>query len=173
MAYISTLLALLTIIGQALFVLTILGLIVKKSNVWTSFLKNKAVWLILLVSLIAMLGSLYFSDILGYEPCKLCWYQRIAMYPMVLLAIIALIKRDNNVTRYTLWLSLIGGFIALNHYILQRASVSLLPCPAVGYSASCSQVFTLQFGYITIPLMALTSFVLIITLSLLARRNHY
>ena len=171
MPYIQNLLGVLTILGQLLFVLTILGLLIKKNNAWTNFLKNNSIWLILIVSLTAMLGSLYFSDYLGFEPCKLCWYQRIALYPIVVLTLAALIKKDKNITHYTLWLAIIGGLIALNHYFLQITNVSILPCSAVGYSQSCAQVFTLQFGYITIPLMALTAAILIATLSILARRR--
>ena len=167
MPIIETVLGILTLASGIALILTITALITKQrlARTWINFLNKHAIFIIFIISLAATLGSLYFSDILGYEPCKLCWYQRILMYPQVLLAGIAMMIKDKRITTYTLWLSVIGGLIALNHYILQITKVSLIPCSAVGYSASCSQYFTLQFGYITIPMMALTAFLLIIVLS--------
>lgn len=124
-----------------------------------------------IVALTALLGSLFYSDVLGYEPCKLCWFQRIFIYPQVLLLGIALFKKDRNIINYSLIFAIIGGLIALNHYILQVTGVSLLPCSAVGYSVSCSKLFVLRFGYITIPMMALSASILM-TISLLFARQY-
>lgn len=125
-----------------------------------------------IVALTAMLGSLYFSDIAGFAPCTLCWYQRIAMYPMVFLLGIAIAKNDRkNIVDYCLALSAIGAIIAGYHYWLQRGGSEILPCSAVGYSVSCSQTFTMSYGYITIPVMALTAFLMIFSVMSLYKKS--
>ncbi|MDZ5610621.1 disulfide oxidoreductase, partial [Bacillus pseudomycoides] len=72
------------------------------------------------VSLIATLGSLYLSEIMKYEPCTLCWYQRILMYPLVLLLGTAIIRKDYRIGIYSLVLAIIGACIAAYHYSLQK-----------------------------------------------------
>ena len=128
------------------------------------FLSRRALLIAFIVALAATLGSLFYSEIAHYEPCKLCWFQRIFLYPQVVLLGIALLKNDKGITPYAIMLSAIGGVIALYHYLLQRGIAPELPCSAVGLSASCSKVFVMSFGYITIPMMALTAFLLIIIL---------
>lgn len=124
-----------------------------------------------IVALTATLGSLFYSDILGYEPCKLCWYQRILMYPQVVLFAIGIIKDDKkNLPNYSLGLSITGAIIAAYHYYLQRGGNPLVPCSTVGYSESCTQRFTLEYGYITIPMMAFTAFILLCILMLLYKK---
>lgn len=123
------------------------------------------------VALAALLGSLYFSDVLGYEPCKLCWYQRILMYPQTLLLGFALIRAERReIWRYVVLLSFVGMLFAGFHYISQVLDIGL-PCSAIGYSASCSERFFLTYGYITIPMMALTAFVALLVLADLARND--
>ena len=134
------------------------------------FVQQHGMLLAFIVALTAVLGSLFYSEILGYEPCKLCWYQRIFIYPQVVLLGIALWKKDTHIIKYSLALAIIGGLIAINHYILQITNVSILPCSAVGYSVSCSKVFVLRFGYITIPLMAVSASVLM-TIALLFAKD--
>ena len=132
-------------------------------------LKPYAVWFGFIVALVAMLGSLYYSDVLGYEPCKLCWYQRIAMYSQVFLFATALVKGEkSNIWSYSLVLSWIGGIIAAYHYYIQISlkPILALPCSAVGFSASCTETFVTSFGYITIPMMALSAFILLIILGM-------
>ena len=143
-----------------------------RSSAWKLFGKHAKVWAFL-VALVAMLGSLYFSDYLGYEPCVLCWYQRIFMYSQVFLFGLALIKKDSHIWSYSILLSIIGALIATFHYISQVSNTSILPCDALGYSASCSQTFVLSFGYITIPMMALSAFAAIIILAHIHKRNTH
>ena len=84
------------------------------------------------------------------------------MYPQVLLSGYALIRKDKRILPYLLILSLFGFALAGFHYLNQVPENVSLPCSAIGYSASCSDSFFLDFGYITIPMMALTAFLLII-----------
>jgi disulfide bond formation protein DsbB len=168
MAYVgSQILAILTLVSNV-FILTYLFLLISGKKRFMHSVKPYALWFGLIVSLVAMLGSLYYSDILGYEPCRLCWYQRIFMYSQVFMFATALLKSDTGVWKYSLPLSWIGAVIAAYHYYIQIAIKPILavPCSAVGYSASCTETFTTSFGYITIPLMALSAFILLIILGM-------
>ena len=166
-------LAILTVVAQVLSVVLIVLAIVrrgKSDGAILEFFRSNALVISFVVALIAMSGSLFYSDFAGYEPCKLCWYQRILMYPQVALFLVALIKKRKDVADYSLVLSVIGALIAGYHY-LGQLSITTLPCSVVGFSASCSQRFVMQFGYITIPLMAFSAFVLMIVLMALSRRK--
>lgn len=112
-------------------------------------------------SLVAMLGSLFFSEILGYPPCILCWYQRIAMYPLTLIFAIAILRGDKKIWIYALPLALIGAGIALYHNLLYYNILpeSIAPCQA---GVSCTTKLIELFGFITIPLLSLLAFLLII-----------
>jgi disulfide bond formation protein DsbB len=169
-------LSLLTLISNAvliylllLFIFTRFGLFRTPWISIVSFFKKYALQCALIISLTAMLGSLYFSEIAGFEPCKLCWLQRIFMYPLVILLIVAIRKKAKDVGQYILPLSIIGLIIAGYHYYIQISPVQIIPCSVSGYAASCTERFTTSFGFITIPWMAVTAFVLIsLVLSLLS-----
>jgi len=126
-----------------------------------------AAWL---TALVATLGSLYFSEVLRFIPCDLCWFQRIFMYPQVIILGIAIARKDFAATRYSLALSLVGGMISLYHYILQKVPFFQ------DYAISCGRVpctgqYINWFGFITIPFLALTAFTIIIFLSLAVIRQ--
>lgn len=155
-----------TVVGHIIIVAVLVSIFLDKNkyaNRLIQFFGKNALLFALIVSVAATGGSLFYSDVLGYNPCKLCWLQRIFMYPQVVLLGLALWKNDLTVAFYSTALAVIGGLIALYHYLSQ---LGLLPavCSTVGYSVSCSQKFVLQLGYITIPLMSLTAFLLIILL---------
>ncbi|MDY7222502.1 disulfide oxidoreductase [Halalkalibacterium halodurans] len=123
-----------------------------------------------LTALTAMLGSLYFSEIRMYEPCTLCWYQRIIMYPLVLILFIGYLKRDVNVALYSLWFSLIGMFTSLYHYSIQKLPFLTDAAPACG-RVPCTGQYINWFGFVTIPFLAFTAFVVIFICSLLIIRE--
>ena len=112
------------------------------------------------VSLTATMGSLFFSEIRGYEPCELCWIQRIFMYPLVLILGIAYVQKNARIAVTTAIFSLIGGAISLYHYGLQKVSFISENAPACG-RVSCTGEYINIFGFITIPFLALTAFILI------------
>ena len=117
------------------------------------------------VACIATLGSLYLSDYLGYEPCKLCWYQRILMYPLTVLLGIAYFRGDTGVRTYVLPLAGIGGAISTYHVIIQRIAASRASAPSGGTACgrvSCENDYLNWFGFITIPMLALIAFIMII-----------
>jgi disulfide bond formation protein DsbB len=120
-------------------------------------------------ALLAMIGSLYFSEIAHYAPCTLCWYQRIAMYPLVLLLGIAAWRRDLGIRRYAIPLAAIGAAISAYHYLLEWFPD--LDTGACTVGIPCTQVWFRQFGFISMPALALIAFLLIIAFLLLAHRG--
>nr|WP_050182258.1 disulfide oxidoreductase [Domibacillus robiginosus] len=117
-------------------------------------------------SFTAMLGSLYFSEVVGYEPCELCWYQRILMYPLVLILGIAIARKDIKAAVYSLALSGIGGLISLYHYGIQKIDFLSDAAPVCG-RVPCTGMYINWFGFITIPFLALIAFTIIFVSSLL------
>ncbi|HUG08250.1 MAG TPA: disulfide oxidoreductase [Acidimicrobiia bacterium] len=127
-----------------------------------ALLGTKAIWLAWIVAFVATIGSLVYSEIIHFPPCRLCWFQRIAMYPMALVLLVAAIRREFQVKYYALPLALIGLGISTYHYILQR--VPNLESGACDPSNPCSAVFVDIFGFISIPFMAGAGFILIAVL---------
>ncbi|WP_339254071.1 disulfide oxidoreductase [Sporosarcina sp. FSL W8-0480] len=116
-------------------------------------------------SLIAMLGSLYYSEVRGFEPCTFCWYQRILMYPIVLISGIALYQKNARIALTTAIFSIVGGSISIYHYSLQKLTFLHDSAPVCG-NVPCTGQYVNYLGFITIPFMALTAFVLILITSL-------
>jgi disulfide bond formation protein DsbB len=116
------------------------------------------------VSLIATLGSLFFSEIMKFIPCDLCWFQRIFMYPQVILLGMAFVRKDFNMARYSLVLSIIGGTISTYHYLIQKVPFFKENAPSCGI-VPCTGQYINWLGFITIPFLALTAFILITLLS--------
>jgi len=159
----------LTVFGQLIIGATALAVLTRKNKFSKNFLKiisKNSLLFSFIVALAATLGSLFYSEVAGYEPCKLCWYQRIFMYPQIVLLAQAVRWKDYKFSKYSLSLSIPGAAVAAYHYLLQVGVVPGVTCTSVGYSISCSQRFVMQFGYITIPMMALTAFLLIIVFNL-------
>lgn len=118
-----------------------------------------------IVATVATLGSLYYSEVAHFPPCELCWYQRIAMYPLAVVLGIAAIRSDFGVRRYVLPVVWIGAAISAYHYQLERfPAQGSLACTV---EVPCTTVWVWQFHYISIPFMALSAFALIATLMLL------
>lgn len=162
---VSQTLSLLTVLGQIIIVVLLISFLLKKTGKHVpllAFVQKNAILFAFIVAFIATTGSLFYSEIAGYDPCKLCWFQRIFMYPQVLLLGIALLKKDRGIAPYCIVLSVVGTTIAAYHYLLQLGIAPELSCGVVGYSVSCAQLFVMHFGYITIPMMALTAFLMIV-----------
>ncbi|MGI8748488.1 MAG: disulfide oxidoreductase [Deinococcus sp.] len=114
------------------------------------------------VALTATLGSLYFSEVRGFLPCVLCWYQRTMMYPLVLVLGVAAFRNDLSARYTALPLAVIGWLVALYHVLEERGVVQTLKSCTVG--VPCSTRWINVFGFITIPLLSLTAFTLILLL---------
>lgn len=173
-------LALLSQIGILLLGLLFLG---KKTGVqpcknWyeriCTLLSTNTVAFAFVVVLVAMLGSLFFEHVAGWDPCTLCWWQRIFMYPQVFIFAVALWLKRNDVFQYTISLSAIGGLIAAYHWWLQVSKVLFPTAPTAVCSISgpsCAFAPTMTFGYITIPMLALTAFLITIILFLVNKNR--
>ena len=128
--------------------------------------RHPIAWALVLV-LTATTGSLYLSEIIGFVPCLLCWYQRIAMYPLVLVFGVALVRIDSGVWRYGLPLALVGLAIAIYHVTIQwMPTLEVTTCDA---GAPCTGRYVAVFGFISIPTMAGSVFLLVSALMLLLR----
>ena len=114
------------------------------------------------VALLATAGSLYFSDVAGYEPCRLCWYQRIAMYPILVILAVGAARRERAGAVYASALALVGAVIAGYHVALEW--VPALDTGACSASIPCTLIWFRVFGFISLPTLSLTAFVLILTL---------
>ena len=125
----------------------------------TTFLQQYGVYAALIVALAAMLGSLYYSEVAGFIPCTLCWYQRILMYPLALIILVGIFTRDELLPNYVLPLSIIGIGFSSYHYLIQQGIFAHPTTCAAGIP--CNLRYVNYAGFITIPLMALTAFVLI------------
>jgi len=170
---ITNILAGLTIIshiGIALFILIFVFKKTRRSKLG-EFFGRKGLVAAFLISLFATLASLYYSDIVGLEPCTPCWYQRIFIYPQVFILGLALYKRDRKVIPYSLLLAIVGTVISIYQVVIQALQVESVTC-AINSRVSCEEVYFVAYGYVTIPVLALTAFVLTILSLLLAKKYN-
>ena len=173
--FVNKILSLGTIVSQIFIIWVILHLIFfrKSKNPLSEFVTKHWMALSFTVALASVAASLFYSEIAGFEPCFLCWYQRIFMYPLVILLFIALLKKYAGIVDYVLPLAVIGGAISLYHNIIYYYQGGLpTPCQALG-QVSCVKLYVFEFGYITIPVMALTGFALIIIFTVFAKTKKY
>jgi len=127
-------------------------------NSQTERIGGNLLYLAWIIALIATVGSLFFSEVMQLPPCVLCWYQRIAMYPLVLIIGVGIVTRDSRMKNYALPLCLIGLAISIYHNLLYYGLIpeSITPCTE-GISCTSRQIEWL--GFITIPLLALAAFI--------------
>lgn len=156
--FISGILPYATLVSHVVLVALVLALWARKS--WGKdiflFLGRYAVILGFLMALAAVVGSLFYSEVVGFPPCTLCWWTRIFLYPLVVIFGIALFKgkRAGEPFLYALPLILGAFLVSLYFSYYSLGGASLLPCTSG--EGSCSQIFVKEFGYITIPMMSLT-----------------
>lgn len=124
----------------------------------------------LIIASIATLGSLFFSDVMGYMPCVLCWYQRIAMYPLVVLFLVGMFQSVRSTINFTLPIVCIGLFIAIYHNLLHYGIIpeAASPCRS---GVPCSTVYINWLGFITIPMLSALAFGLILVILLILKKR--
>jgi disulfide bond formation protein DsbB len=125
---------------------------------------NKSLLLSWIAALIATLGSLYFSEVMHFIPCTLCWYQRIFMYPLAIMLGIAVYRNDLDIYKYVLPLSVIGMLVSGYHTLLQKLPF-LQRFEMCTSGVPCSKDYINWLGFITIPILAFIAFT-IITISM-------
>ena len=166
----TNVLSFLSLLGGLLAVLLFCILVtpLKKSG-WgktiAEFFGKNSLLLSSLIALGAAASSLFYSEIAGFLPCVLCWWQRIFLYPQAIILPIASFKKNYSLKTYSLALSAAGFLVALYHTYIQFGGEPVAPCVSTG--ASCQVLYFLQYGYVTIPTMSLTAFALMILFMLL------
>jgi disulfide bond formation protein DsbB len=131
---------------------------------------NKPLLVAWLTAVIACLGSLFFSEVLKFIACTLCWYQRILMYPLVILLGIAFYYQDQRIARYVLPFSILGVLVSGYHYALQKIP-ALKAFEMCTSGVPCSGQYMNWLGFITIPLLAFTGFSCITICMLLLKKQ--
>ena len=154
----STLLALLALVALVAAIALLVYRVVRGSAA-AGLLAGKAIWLAWLVALVATVGSLIYSEVIHFEPCRLCWFQRIAMYPLSIVLLVGAIRREFQVKYYALPMSLIGLGISVYHYLIQ--TFPSLEGGSCDPANPCSAKFVNIFDFISIPFMAGCGFIVI------------
>ncbi|MDA1335104.1 MAG: disulfide bond formation protein B [bacterium] len=154
----TAVISILTVASHIVLAILVVSLILRhKVAKWVG---QHALLLAFFTALLATLLSLYFSEIIGFEPCRLCWYQRIFLFPQVAMLGLAWWYRDMFIRIYSVALSVIGVAIAAYHTVIQHTGHSVLPCSAE--NILCTQRLVFEYGYITIPVMSLTIFLYLV-----------
>jgi disulfide bond formation protein DsbB len=131
---------------------------------------NKPLLIAWIASIVSMVGSLFFSEVMKFVPCNFCWYQRILMYPLVILLGVAFYQQDHKVTRYVLPLSIMGIIVSGYHYALQKIP-ALKAFEVCTSGVPCSGQYINWLGFITIPLLAFVGFTTITICMLWMRKQ--
>ena len=140
----------------------------------TQFNQKNTNWNILflcwLVVSVSVMGSLFFSYVMEFAPCVLCWYQRIFLFPLVIILGVGLFPLDKNVVKYALPLAIVGWLTAAYHNLLYAGIIpeSIQPC---SQGVSCTEEYIDLFGFLSIPMLSLLSFSTIITLLIILYRR--
>ncbi len=161
----SFLLPRLALLSHIAFVIIVLLVITRSS--WRgriiNFFGKNAILFAFLLSLAAVSSSLFYSELIGYEPCVLCWWQRIGLYPLLLIFSMALWKKNHSAFLYAVPLASFAALLAVYHSYVYMGGTSILPCTALG--GACAKIYVMEFGYITIPSMSLTIAVYVLSLA--------
>ncbi|MFZ2620989.1 MAG: disulfide bond formation protein B [Minisyncoccia bacterium] len=158
----------LTLISNIIFVVVLMIILIhadSRKHLY-NFVHKYILELLFWGILSAVVGSLIYSDIVGFPPCDLCWYQRICMYPQLIIVLMAMYKKDKTVIDYLVPFSVIGAIIALYQSFIQWGFSFGLTGGCVALGGECAKVYFTEYSYITIPFMSFTVFVYIITLKL-------
>jgi disulfide bond formation protein DsbB len=156
----------LALVALAITVVALVMLVTRRVPRWAADL---ALPLAAIIATVTTLGSLYYSDVAGYPPCTLCWYQRIAIYPQVVVLWVAAARRDTSVWLTSTLLAAIGVAISAWHVVIERNPALAGPCDP---SNPCAIKWVEEFGVLTIPTMAGIAGLSFIALTLLARAGE-
>jgi disulfide bond formation protein DsbB len=132
------------------------------------FVEGYELWLAFAVAAVATGGSLFFSEIAHFVPCELCWYQRICMYPLSLLTLFLAVHDDHRAARYLLPLPVVGAGVSVYHLLIENGVVSESKTCSISAPGGCAVKWIDEFGYVTIPTLALTASALVFAFLLLA-----
>jgi disulfide bond formation protein DsbB len=168
----NKIMALGTIFIQVIILLIVVNFIFfrSKENKILFFFKKYTFVFGFLIAFGAVAISLFYSEIVGYPACELCWIQRIFLYPQLILFSMELYKRDRSIVDFSIIFAILGSLVSIYHIFIEMGGQSNLSCadPSVTTEISCATRYIFEFGYITIPIMALT-----LSLSIIAILLNY
>jgi disulfide bond formation protein DsbB len=163
------------VVGQALIALGLLvGLLALVGvrgplDAIRNLLWGYELWGAFVVASIATGGSLFYSQIAGFIPCEFCWFQRVLMYPLSILTLLLAARGDNRGARYLLPFPIVGAGTSIYHMLIERGVIHEPPgCRLTGGGCASNWIAQHSFGYLTIPTLALTGFLLLIGFLVLA-----
>jgi disulfide bond formation protein DsbB len=161
--------AVLGLVGQVLVVLLALALLVARTRV-RELLWGYELWAAFVVAALATGGSLFFSQVAGYIPCEMCWFQRTCMYPLSILTLLIAARGDNRAARYLIPLPVVGAGTSIYHILIERDVIKEPKVCSINVPGGCGTnwIASHSFGYLTIPELALTAFLLLIGFLVLA-----
>lgn len=166
---INKILSLGTIFLQAVILFILMNFLFYRShqNKCLIFFKKYTFYFGFLIALGAVLLSLFYSEVVGYPPCELCWIQRIFLYPQLVLFGMELYKKERSIIDFSLVFAIFGSIVSIYHIYIENGGTSSLSCanPSSG-GISCAIRYIYEFGYITMPIMALTLSLFIIVILL-------
>lgn len=176
--YFSKLIGTVVLLTQVGVALTVLLLVMGSRGKWIQFLKTHHILLAFIVVLTAVSSSLIYSDVFHMAPCKLCWYQRIVIFPQIVVLGVALWRGHHRaVADFSIALACIAIPISIFHYLLQMTDAPAIhgfaPCDVTGQAPSCSGYYVIMYHYITIPMMALTASAAVLTLMVIGKMKSY
>lgn len=162
----TRILAISTVLGNLSVLMLVLARLFARSlfERIMDWLSDRALPIGLFLSAASTIGSLIYSQVVGFPACILCWIQRVFMYPQMFLFGLALWRKEHMIAPYLFLLSLIGGAVGLYQWIKDMFlwyGHTTLPCPAVTGLPSCDRLYVQEFGYVTIPMIALNAFILL------------
>lgn len=141
-----------------------------RNNKILLFFKKHTFTLGFLAALGAFVTSLFYSQIVGYPPCELCWIQRIFLYPQLVLFGMELYKKDRSIVDFSIAFATLGSLVSLYHIYIENGGTSSLSCatlnPTSTTEVSCAIRYIYEFGYVSMPVMALTLSLFIVTILL-------
>ncbi len=140
------------------------------TSAWLTQVRASGLWIICMITTGAMVGSLYFSEKVGFAPCKLCWYQRIGIFSIAIISFVAALRNDKNIARYTIVLAPIGLVVSTYHYLLEWFPT--LETNVCSLDVPCTAVWFRELGFVTLCFMAGCAFITVIAVSLAIMREQ-
>jgi disulfide bond formation protein DsbB len=128
------------------------------------------IFLSFIVASVATLGSLFFSEVMEFIPCSMCWYQRIFMYPLVIIFLVNMLYPDDKIVKYAMPIAFVGFAFSIYHNLLMFEIIpeSIVPCVQ---GVPCSTEYINWLGFITIPFLSLVAYSIIIVLLLIIKKG--
>ncbi|MCA9352942.1 disulfide bond formation protein B [Patescibacteria group bacterium] len=162
------------LIIQAVLLTFIIMMLTKQDRKLRAHMRKHGMVYGMILAIAAIIGSLGFSEGYNFEPCELCWIQRIFHYPQLVIFAVGMYYRDMRAWSYSLWLAILGLIVGVYQVLIQfsptLAESSI--CNLNPSTADCSEVLIQAYGYITIPVMSVTFFVALIVLYILQRKKQ-